>query len=232
MMEMEELLQGLPDVKVERVCWGCQTAEPAGKRFEQCPQCHQEGLVPAVFCSQKCFKKAWPRHKKWHNQEAIKRKNDIAFDTDEFKKILIMCISSLLRNIMKLMLIYSKTILTWQWNVLQKWLNAQRRAEKVALVWRGGAGLWVLIHGLVSPSGLTMNGNFGTVCLDWLEESRVAVKVDGISASKQIKPKNLLEIPFSEKNVALISTLREEDQLKYVRVSRELKLAHVLVEWM
>ncbi|CAB9503942.1 hypothetical protein SEMRO_181_G078940.1 [Seminavis robusta] len=35
---------------------------------------------------------------------------------------------------------------------------------------RGEAGLWVLIHGLVSPSGLTMNGKFGTICMDGLEE--------------------------------------------------------------
>ncbi|CAB9523647.1 expressed unknown protein [Seminavis robusta] len=97
---------------------------------------------------------------------------------------------------------------------------------------RGEAGLWVLIHGLVSPSGLTLNGKFGTICMDGLEEGRVAVQVDGISASKRIKIKNLLEIPFSEKNVALISTLMEDGKWRYVRVSRELLLARFLVERM
>ncbi|CAB9531100.1 hypothetical protein SEMRO_3235_G345750.1 [Seminavis robusta] len=43
---------------------------------------------------------------------------------------------------------------------------------------RGEAGLWVLIHGLGSPSGLTMNGKFGTICMDGSEEGRVAVQVD------------------------------------------------------
>ncbi|CAB9501219.1 expressed unknown protein [Seminavis robusta] len=53
------------------------------------------------------------------------------------------------------------------------------------------AGLWVVIHGLVSPPGLAMNNKIGLVCMDGLEDGRVAVKVDGILSPKRIKPRNL-----------------------------------------
>ncbi|CAB9529098.1 expressed unknown protein [Seminavis robusta] len=85
------------------------------------------------------------------------------------------------------------------------------------------AGLWVVIHDLVSPSGLAMNNKIGLVCMDGSEDGRVAVKVDRISSPKRIKARNLWQYPFPESEVALISTMEEVDQLKYVKVVIDLE---------
>ncbi|CAB9520990.1 expressed unknown protein [Seminavis robusta] len=84
------------------------------------------------------------------------------------------------------------------------------------------AGLWVVIQDLVSPSGLAMNNKIVLVCMDGLEDGRVAVKVDGIISPKRIKPRNLRLYPMPENVVALISSMEEVDQWKYVRVMIDL----------
>ncbi|CAB9523449.1 expressed unknown protein [Seminavis robusta] len=104
---------------------------------------------------------------------------------------------------------------------------AENTSEGSALQ-RGEAGLWVVIHGLCSPSETAMNNQFALVCLDGLEDGRVAVKVDGISETKRILACNLWEVPFSETKVALISTLEDAIQWQFVRGSRELALARVM----
>ncbi|CAB9500937.1 expressed unknown protein [Seminavis robusta] len=69
--DLEDLFTKPTYWKPEAVCWGCNKAEPKDKPFaQQCPRCKEEGLVPALFCSQKCFKKAWPEHKEFHEEEA------------------------------------------------------------------------------------------------------------------------------------------------------------------
>ncbi|CAB9530056.1 unknown protein [Seminavis robusta] len=393
----------------------CNKEEPDGERFEQCPRCHDEGFVPVVFCSQKCFKKSWSEHKKWHEEEAPKRKNlikstlqvytaskgyyvwAIRSDYDEriaaaLKKIEICDIAGakkILREALKLdtrrpeafhqlagcfdvssrdseaiensaeackrwayatltgklgdiNVCKSVTIDGWanstffladkfardnglkkpSWwqqdgmltlaailddeqtapvtiftmRYIRAWalsgiisqgfsqaymkfelavpkdrtpeelmeasqqfrlLSESSDSETVETIDRSGLqsysefmmkmalirqsqvqenctktpkmhipGLWMIIHGLTSPSGATMNNKIGHVCMDGLEEGRVAVTVDGISAPKRIRPSNLWKVPFSEADVALISCLEEVDRWEYVRASKEASLAH------
>ncbi|CAB9518365.1 expressed unknown protein [Seminavis robusta] len=90
---------------------------------------------------------------------------------------------------------------------------------------RGESGLWVLIHGLKSKTGKAINGKLGLVFKDGLENGRVSVAVDGIDGEKRIRPKNLWEVCFSEKQVAIISTLEEDQQWKYARASSEVSLS-------
>ena len=44
-------------------CQLCQKPSTLG-----CPKCQELGLEPALFCSQECFTKAWPTHKKTHKK--------------------------------------------------------------------------------------------------------------------------------------------------------------------
>eukprot|EP00966_Prymnesium_polylepis_P236001 5457995-Prymnesium_polylepis.1 len=53
-------------------CWGCGRPEGgcgAALRFKSCERCVEHKLIPAKFCSEDCFKAAWPRHKAWHNEQ-------------------------------------------------------------------------------------------------------------------------------------------------------------------
>ncbi|CAB9519625.1 expressed unknown protein [Seminavis robusta] len=86
---------------------------------------------------------------------------------------------------------------------------------------RGEAGLWVVVHGLVSQAGQAMNGKLGLVFKDGLVNGRVAVEVEGFEGEKRLLPTNLQEIPFSEMQVALISTLPIAEQWKFVRGSNK-----------
>ncbi|CAB9518366.1 expressed unknown protein [Seminavis robusta] len=91
----------------------------------------------------------------------------------------------------------------------------------------GKTGLWVVIHGLVEESQIALNGRFGVVCTDTLIDGHVGVDVkdDG----PWVLPDNLWQVPFSEKDLALISTLDADDQWKYVKGSRELSMAYAFV---
>ncbi|CAB9505727.1 unknown protein [Seminavis robusta] len=76
---------------------------------------------------------------------------------------------------------------------------------------------WVMLLGLVSPSGSAMNRKLGLVCENGLQHGRHLVTVDGYDGIKCIKPKNLVEIPLEEYREALISTLGEEMQWRFMR---------------
>eukprot|EP00961_Rhodomonas_salina_P284014 3838631-Rhodomonas_salina.1 len=58
------------DTRHETVCWGC-GAKEIDAHFKSCPKCLEQSryLLPAKFCSNECFKTAWPRHKKWHKKQ-------------------------------------------------------------------------------------------------------------------------------------------------------------------
>jgi len=53
-------------------CWGCKKeANEIGPNpviLRKCPTCVKLGLVACFFCSQTCFKEAWPRHKEYHKR--------------------------------------------------------------------------------------------------------------------------------------------------------------------
>ncbi|CAB9509075.1 expressed unknown protein [Seminavis robusta] len=76
---------------------------------------------------------------------------------------------------------------------------------------------WVTLRALISPSGSAMNGKLGLVCENGLQNGRHLVTVDGYNGVKCIKPENLVEIPVEEYYEALISTLEEELQWRFVR---------------
>ncbi|CAB9515808.1 expressed unknown protein [Seminavis robusta] len=401
--------------RVTRVCWGCHTNEAQGDRFKQCPLCAKNGFVPALFCSQACFKKSWPDHKQWHKNEGAKAKDKLTGtaqkissrslhlepssseyqnllnesnskvaegDFNSAKKILqkaqkidparpqaYLILGTLYQTCEESKSCYEqgcqrsailalantqvdnhveqeKSDITYWWalsvsgvfiksfeldssrdNHCPKpnswrhdgmfkritkvaldgyWYNkagslcsklvqckgpstftnlaamrafalfacfrddessplkrtAEELEELTALRYyvsendkgllgfffresaaakinanvideadstaleRGEAGLWVVIHGLESQAGQAMNGKFGLVCTDGLEDGRVTVKVEGMDGWKRIRPdKNLVEVPFSEEQVALISTIEENDQWKFVKSSLELREA-------
>ncbi|CAB9518616.1 expressed unknown protein [Seminavis robusta] len=411
MADIPEILKAIPDVKAQRVCWGCQMLERVEEPFKGCcNRCHDEGFIPALFCSQNCYMKAWPRHKEWH-EEAVPKKEKLKQESESMlrrgiqshsqfvnlmnaaavravggdlnggKKLLrkaqkidpsraetidfiascfflsgqdeegIACtveacgrfalaaltgnrgaeriegnqITEVLcqwaHNVAFLGLLYAKPKKlyavqkpTWWchdgllkritkvgldayaamlsdpdvFNTLMdlramalsgfefdESIPSNRTAEELreaaALLWtvsqfdasvhaplykarselvmkvaalrsaeegkaycsaleKGEAGLWVVLYGLKCETESPMNNKFGVVCVDGLEEGRVAVKVDGISDAKRIPPRNLWEVPFSELHVALISTLDDTTQWKYIRGSRELSLARSMAE--
>ncbi|CAB9497796.1 hypothetical protein SEMRO_25_G017390.1 [Seminavis robusta] len=79
------------------------------------------------------------------------------------------------------------------------------------------AHAWVILRGLTSPSGSAMNGKLGLVCENGLQHGRHLVTVDGYDGVKCIKPENLVEIPVEEYREALISTLGEGMQWRFMR---------------
>ncbi|CAB9498551.1 expressed unknown protein [Seminavis robusta] len=413
--------QSMKTGKTQRFCAGCQKAEPMGERFKQCPRCTEEGFVPAVFCSDSCFKAAWPEHKEWHSKAGQESKGTLerifqvvakpwAADSDSSYLDLLEQSTRLLANgdingakkilqkaqnlspkdpaaFLMLCIVYhtcnqkgeaatcaneackrlALTTVTgfigdkqipnhdkdpmfaywalfvsdvFEWcgetmdNILvpkPNWWHQdgmRKRITKVALsglkgssldvilAWQdpkllagvspgniiarlrrqrllslsqclarddvllplnrtseeleegaallksiqerdkelgntfphllgkitydimtadpingspleiGEAGLWVLIHGLESKAGKALNGKVGLIFKDGVESDRVAVEVDGFDGEKRIRPKNLWELPFSEKQVALISTMDKDDQWTHVKGSGQLSLAH------
>lgn len=69
-----------------RVCWGCGEKEPAGKKFQTCARCREEGLAPSPFCSKECLKEHWPKHKAWHLERS--GENDKAGSAAKEKAVL------------------------------------------------------------------------------------------------------------------------------------------------
>eukprot|EP00961_Rhodomonas_salina_P200831 2709557-Rhodomonas_salina.1 len=57
------------DTLIKR-CWGCGAAE-SETGFKNCPRCLEQSrqVLPAKFCSDACFKQAWPAHKEWHKAQ-------------------------------------------------------------------------------------------------------------------------------------------------------------------
>ncbi|CAB9505729.1 unknown protein [Seminavis robusta] len=79
------------------------------------------------------------------------------------------------------------------------------------------AHAWVTLCGLTSPSGSAMNGKLGLVSENGLRNGRHLVTVDRYDGVKCIKPENLVEIPVEEHYEALLSTLGEEMQWRFMR---------------
>ncbi|CAB9509756.1 expressed unknown protein [Seminavis robusta] len=81
----------------------------------------------------------------------------------------------------------------------------------------GEAGLWVLVHGLSCQTGQPLNGKLGLVFKDGLVNGKVALELEGVEEFYLLQPSNLQQLPFSEQQLALISTLDKAEQWKYVR---------------
>lgn len=47
-------------------CQGCGKVEGPGDKYLSCPKCVDLNIAPNCFCSQNCFKDAWPKHKGIH----------------------------------------------------------------------------------------------------------------------------------------------------------------------
>ncbi|KAL8436367.1 hypothetical protein ACSSS7_001767 [Eimeria intestinalis] len=54
-----------------RDCQGCGKKESEQSRFMSCPRCIDLEISPNCFCSQSCFKEAWPRHKALHEAKRL-----------------------------------------------------------------------------------------------------------------------------------------------------------------
>jgi tetratricopeptide (TPR) repeat protein len=50
-------------------CACCGRKESDGVKFKRCGKCLDKQLIPALFCSEGCHKKAWPEHKQWHRAQ-------------------------------------------------------------------------------------------------------------------------------------------------------------------
>ncbi|CAB9504578.1 expressed unknown protein [Seminavis robusta] len=119
------------------------------------------------------------------------------------------------------------TELSDQASAFAEMVSSWEPSKRTALE-KGEAGIWVVMHGFEAQAGKDMNGKFGLIFKDGLEHGRVAVEADGHPGEERVHPQNLWQVPFSEMDLALISTLDEGVQWKYVRASRELLLARFL----
>lgn len=62
-----------------QICWGCNAEEAPGAKFGSiCSICDRKDAIPACFCSEECYKSAWPEHKKWHK----KHEETVAFQAE------------------------------------------------------------------------------------------------------------------------------------------------------
>ena len=57
---VEELEHRPKPEKPLKNCWGCGAVDEK-KSFKICPKCKDFNVIPACFCSDKCFKENWKR---------------------------------------------------------------------------------------------------------------------------------------------------------------------------
>ena len=68
-------------------CWGCgRQEEPGEEPFKTCSKCRADGCIPAAkFCSGDCLKQNWPRHRRWHADQAAEKAR--AVEAEAAKKV-------------------------------------------------------------------------------------------------------------------------------------------------
>ena len=76
----------------------CAQCGKASEKPMGCPKCKSLGLEPVYFCSQECFKEAWPSHKKVHKaaKAAAKKKKLLAKQQAQQQREMILAMASAL----------------------------------------------------------------------------------------------------------------------------------------
>ncbi|KAL8455898.1 hypothetical protein Emag_000272 [Eimeria magna] len=75
------------DGKKLRECQGCGQRETKDRGFLSCPKCLDLGISPNCFCSQSCFKEAWPRHKAVHEaKRLLLKETQVRGETGSFQQ--------------------------------------------------------------------------------------------------------------------------------------------------
>ncbi len=78
-------------------------------------------------------------------------------------------------------------------------------------------GCFVIIFGLSSATGKKFNKKLGIVQSPLDNDGRLGVQVDGYDDSKSLKERNLMLLPLSDKDIALVSCMSLEAQWKHLR---------------
>ena len=73
-------------------------------------------------------------------------------------------------------------------------------------------GCWVVVFGLTSSAGQSLNKKLGLVTNANQNQGRLTVQIDGLDEPKSLKTQNLMVIPMDDKDVALISCLPDKSQ--------------------
>lgn len=85
-------------------------------------------------------------------------------------------------------------------------------------------GSWVMIQGLTSAKGLSMNNKAALVCGQDELSGRFIVKLDNNDSSKKlIQSSNLVDLPYSDDDLALFSTMEESGQWAFVKYREEFR---------
>ena len=88
-------------------------------------------------------------------------------------------------------------------------------------------GCWVVVFGLTSPTGQSLNKKLGLVTNANRNQGRLAVQIDGFDEPKSLKTQNLMVIPMADKDVALISCLSDRSQWTCMQPTLERHLPQI-----